>query len=1402
MQYPYARHVPRPSVALITRACLQIGRRVPRRYVEKRLAELLDADPWLPASWPTTPSHEQLHGATEPLDTLLQRFTAELTVMPGVVRSRGGGGEPEAMMMDTFSMDMADDAPPQMMMARAEPMMRTSAAPMAMARVAPKMAMATSAESVSADAMDARSAKRASFGSGGGDGGGAGEKVKVRSAFETTPLFLPSVHVGPGGTTTVQWTLPDNSGAYELRAYAARASDGGLGGGATATQFVRKHVTLDASAPRVARVGDTFRCGVTATGSPELPSASTFVATIALQRQLTSGVPWSSPTNAIVGVGSDNAGITSPISLTGATRQPFQLGPSQSSELVFEMRADAIGEATLVVTVLPTDGAAHDVTMDPAASDAIALTVPVLGVQPAIKIATSMALRATGEQARIWPEALQLPQALAGSGSVTIGATVGRLASVRAIATVLQSLPRWDDQPSAPALLGAVAASAMLAPYHLAMQRVAGRAPSFGGGEPGSSLAAEMESAAATTGRAVAALATMTSVSGGLHYSARASESAASWSSAGGESVDLHLNALGLLVLRRLATSGVATALGSARWQELGALGNMWRAALDHGLTRVATESIDHHGSWRDPEMLAFCRLALGTGWQPNAASSRSAVRAALSLDALAEQVDSLSVFGRASYALALLLPPDPLSDDASAAVSSSPPTPALDPRVIAILRYLAMSLRVSARSAYIARTAASRDAASSRGMALALSALSVASASGQAPREVVANLDKLANHVAMGQTAGVTGASLVDGIALADYDHASLSLAARVHVRALLTHPDVQAIKLFDAELTSSGSAADGGAPSTRTMAWSALRMASPPPPLIFSASGVGEASIALSLDFVPADLPAEAVYRGIDVAKIVRLFEADEAAGPPLRSIPVGRVVTVTLQLTTADEITNLVVEDWLPAGLEPIDPHLATSSAGADQPHQKMPPLPWWRMGSCMWWWRCTEWVRETKKDSVSFYAPWAHAGTHTLSFEAVAVTRGSFALPPTQAHAAMEPELMGLSKAGHLTVAPADSEPLPLSTPSMPLSRRPMSCPDGCSGRGTCDIATGRCTCEAGASGRDCSLDQSAPHLGAVNVNNTLALPLVSGGSTVVTPDDVISSPQYLNHHVIPIPVSCPRRTKPRAAEGSSEPDAGDASPPPPPDPETPTDGDEHGPRNARDIKYLLAFSSDEERLPSSALSLTAASGSHLELAVQLPLSQTDPPSTSPPPSCVHITLAASFDGIVFGSRVIALWLSSTTEARSPEDRLPTPGECVGDGVGYSSDAWGRGGALPPSMLNGMGHHLWNPPVVLVGFLGAVASVAVWRLLRPTVEITGGMKRLSNLPEPAESPGSQSGCHGGVLPEPEDGSVGSSAEPEESERMIVEGHAMPMDMPVFRASGSGGSSSRSKYDQLKD
>jgi uncharacterized protein YfaS (alpha-2-macroglobulin family) len=53
--------------------------------------------------------------------------------------------------------------------------------------------------------------------------------------------------------------------------------------------------------------------------------------------------------------------------------------------------------------------------------------------------------------------------------------------------------------------------------------------------------------------------------------------------------------------------------------------------------------------------------------------------------------------------------------------------------------------------------------------------------------------------------------------------------------------------------------------------------------------------------------------------VRQVIRSYSARtrSAEGPPLSSVCLGSVVSVTIQVTTADEVANLLIEDWLPSG-----------------------------------------------------------------------------------------------------------------------------------------------------------------------------------------------------------------------------------------------------------------------------------------------------------------------------------------------------------------------------------------------------------------------------------------------------------------------------------------------------
>lgn len=81
------------------------------------------------------------------------------------------------------------------------------------------------------------------------------------------------------------------------------------------------------------------------------------------------------------------------------------------------------------------------VDIEEGASDALLLTVPVEGLQESVAIASSFAVDGSGKSR--WQEGLKLPEAVPGSGSLTIQAGVGRLPAVLSLAGQISTAFSW-----------------------------------------------------------------------------------------------------------------------------------------------------------------------------------------------------------------------------------------------------------------------------------------------------------------------------------------------------------------------------------------------------------------------------------------------------------------------------------------------------------------------------------------------------------------------------------------------------------------------------------------------------------------------------------------------------------------------------------------------------------------------------------------------------------------------------------------------------------------------------------------------------------------------------------------------------------------------------------------------
>lgn len=218
--------------------------------------------------------------------------------------------------------------------------------------------------------------------------------------------------------------------------------------------------------------------------------------------------------------------------------------------------------------------------------------------------------------------------------------------------------------------------------------------------------------------------------------------------------------------------------------------------------------------------------------------------------------------------------------------------------------------------------------------------------------------------------------------------------------------------------------------------------------------------------------------MYRGISVQRIVQAINASDtsAKGPALKQVPLGDRVRVTVQIVTPDALTQpVLVRIPLPGGLEPLDPAVVSTSAqsmGASDVRGPLidPACPVQAFRSPTW--SCPRTYVMPQVVELRYVS--MPSGVSEASFLAIAASRGTWALPPATATVVGEPEVGGLSSGGGFVVCEGDGCAAAAADDS---AQGLQGCANDCSGAGWCDTQRGRCLCNEGFSGDDCSLLQT-------------------------------------------------------------------------------------------------------------------------------------------------------------------------------------------------------------------------------------------------------------------------------------------------------------------------------------
>jgi uncharacterized protein YfaS (alpha-2-macroglobulin family) len=187
---------------------------------------------------------------------------------------------------------------------------------------------------------------------------------------------------------------------------------------------------------------------------------------------------------------------------------------------------------------------------------------------------------------------------------------------------------------------------------------------------------------------------------------------------------------------------------------------------------------------------------------------------------------------------------------------------------------------------------------------------------------------------------------------------------------------------------------------------------------PLVLAKTGRGTLHYGLSLRYASKELPRQPRERGFFIERSYHRIDpaalaAGDGRGAPAEQAQLGDYVRVELRIAAPSQREFVMIEDALPAGLEPVDTHLTTEFAGAARALDARAP----------------EDHRELRDQGVRIAINDLPPGLHRYSYLARASTPGTFVVPPVRVEEMYHPDTQGLSAATQFTVLGPRAEPSP-------------------------------------------------------------------------------------------------------------------------------------------------------------------------------------------------------------------------------------------------------------------------------------------------------------------------------------------------------------------------------------
>ncbi len=164
------------------------------------------------------------------------------------------------------------------------------------------------------------------------------------------------------------------------------------------------------------------------------------------------------------------------------------------------------------------------------------------------------------------------------------------------------------------------------------------------------------------------------------------------------------------------------------------------------------------------------------------------------------------------------------------------------------------------------------------------------------------------------------------------------------------------------------------------------------------------------LTLNYAAEDV--DAVARGVRIEREYLRDRPLEAIASPT----VGDVVVVRITVYVMRDLYYFTLQDTLPAGLDPLDPSLLTTTDLAQEPTLRSA-----NRNNPYWYWGYIYWGRTQLEDTgIKLQATYLPRGVYTYTYQARAVTSGTYMIPPAHAYAAQQPDVIGRTKAAMMTI----------------------------------------------------------------------------------------------------------------------------------------------------------------------------------------------------------------------------------------------------------------------------------------------------------------------------------------------------------------------------------------------